>query len=160
MAQVTACKRAQEPLIESITQTAVRSNSGSPQKRTATTSAVVEFYRAGVGGAAAASGLRLPDPLFDPRHLGIVDFGGVLPGLRRRLPRSMRRFDSIHADMAAELALASSAMTTPFSWAIFSANNNCAGLAGLEPGFPAVSPRAFLGAFWSRNVRQTDPDFV
>ena len=32
MVQVMACKRAQKPLIESITQTAVRSNSGPPKK--------------------------------------------------------------------------------------------------------------------------------
>jgi hypothetical protein len=41
-------------------------------------------------------------------------------------------FDSIHTDMAAELALASSGMTRPFPCAIFLAYSNWAGLTGLE----------------------------
>jgi hypothetical protein len=64
---------------------------------------------------------------------GAVDLGGVDPGgllalalLRRPLWRSVPRFDAIHADTAAELALVSSGMTSPFSRAIFSANDTCA----------------------------------
>ncbi len=98
--------------------------------------------------------------VFGTVDLGAVDFGGLLLVLRLRLPRWVPWFDSIHADMAAEPALASSGMTMPFSCAIFSANNICAGLAGLEPSSPAVSPPAFLGACWSRNVRQIEPDLV
>jgi hypothetical protein len=64
------------------------------------------------------------------------------PCLRRFAPR----FESIHADMAAELALASSGMTTPFPCAILLAYNICAGLTGLESSFPRVSPSAFLDA--------------
>ncbi len=95
---------------------------------------------------------RLRAPFF-----GVTELGGSLAVLRLRLPP---RFDSIHPDMAAELALAASGMTMPFSCAIFSANNICAGLGGLGPGSPAVSSPAFWGACWSRNVRQIDPDFV
>ena len=47
---------------------------------------------------------------------------------------------SIHADMAAELALASSGMTTPFPSAIFLAYSNCPGLSGLGASFRGVSP--------------------
>ena len=50
------------------------------------------------------------------------------------------RFESIHADMAAELALASSGMTTLFPSAIFLAYSNCAGLGGLGASFRGVSP--------------------
>ena len=100
--------------------------------------------------------------------LGAVDLGAVDPGgllalavvLPRPLPRSVPRFDAIHADTAAELAMVSSGMTIPFSRAIFSANDICAGLGGLEPGSPGGSPPAFLGACRSRNARQIDPDFV
>ena len=91
---------------------------------------------------------------------GAAELGGLLTVLRLRLLRSVPWFDSIHEDMAAELALASSGMTMPFPCAIFSANNICAGLAGLGPSSPAVSPPAFLGACWFRNARQIDPDFV
>jgi hypothetical protein len=56
--------------------------------------------------------------------------------------------------MAAELALASSGMTTPFPCAIFLAYNICAGLTG----FPGVSLSAFLGACSLRNFRQIDID--
>ncbi len=93
-------------------------------------------------------------------EFGTADLGGVLVDLRLRLPRFVPLFDSIHADMAAELALVSSGMTMPFSCAIFSANSIWAGLAGLGPGSPAASAPAFLGACWSRNVRQMEPDFV
>jgi len=72
------------------------------------------------------------------------------------LRRFALRFESIHADMAAELALASSGMTTPFPCAIFLAYNICAGLGGLEPSFPGVSPSAFLGACSLRNLRQIE----
>ena len=70
------------------------------------------------------------------------------------------RFESIHADMAAELALASSGITTPFPRAIFLAYNICAGLTGLELGFPGVSPSAFLAACSLRNFRQIDIDVL
>ena len=59
-----------------------------------------------------------------------------------RLRRLLSRFESIHADIAAELALASSGMTRPFPRAIFLAYSNWAGLTGLGSSFPAVSPRA------------------
>src|ERR1700694_4154058 len=62
--------------------------------------------------------------------------------------------------MAAELALASSGMTTPFACAIFLAYNICAGLTGLGSSFPAVSPSAFLGACCLRNARQIDIDVL
>ena len=60
--------------------------------------------------------------------------------------------------------LASSGIATPFSRAIASANDTCAGLGGLGP----VSPVGFLSASWavrsgackSRNARQIAPDFV
>jgi hypothetical protein len=62
--------------------------------------------------------------------------------------------------MAAELALLSSGMTISLSRAIFSANDICAGLAGLEQSAPGSSPSAFLRAYWSRNARQIVPDVV
>ena len=108
----------------------------------------------------AAADVRFRDVFFGAVDLSAVDLGGWLSVLRRPLPRPVLRFDLIHADTAAELALVSSGMTTPLSRAIFSANNICAGLAGLEPVSPDVSTLAFLGACWSRNVRQIDPDFV
>ena len=80
--------------------------------------------------------------------------------MRPRLRRFALRFESIHADMAAELALASSGMTTPFPCAIFLAYNICAGLTGLESSFPGVSPSAFLGACSLRNLRQIDIDVL
>jgi hypothetical protein len=70
------------------------------------------------------------------------------------------RFESIHADIAAELALASSGMTTPFPCAIFFAYNNCAGLTGLFPAVPAVSASAFLGACSLRNFLQIEIDVL
>ena len=76
---------------------------------------------------------------------GAVGFAGLWADLRRPLPRSVLRCDLIHADMAAELALVSSGMTIPLSCAIFSANNICAGLAGLEPSSPGVFVVGFLG---------------
>ena len=92
---------------------------------------------------------------------GLIDLGGLLAlAVPRPLPRSVPRFDAIHADTAAELAMVSSGMTIPFSRAIFSANDTCAGLGGLEPVSPGGSPPAFLGACRSRNARQMDPDFV
>src|SRR4051794_25608984 len=86
--------------------------------------------------------------------------GELLAVLRPPLPRAVLRFDLIHADTAAELALVSSGITTPLSRAIFSANSICAGLAALEPSSPEVSTSALLGACWSRNTRQIAPDFV
>jgi hypothetical protein len=80
--------------------------------------------------------------------------------LRPRLRRFVPRLESIHADMAAELALASSGMMTPFPCEIFLAYNICAGLTGLGVTFPAVSPSAFLGACSFRNFRQIDIDVL
>src|SRR5580658_8528923 len=80
--------------------------------------------------------------------------------LRPRLRRFVLRFESIHADMAAELALASSGITTPFPCAIFLAYNICAGLTGLESSFSGVSPSAFLGACSLRNLRQIEIDVL
>jgi len=107
-----------------------------------------------------ASALCIRDLFVDAGDLGAVGLAGFSAVLRRLLARSVLSCDPIHADMAAELALVSSEMTIPFARAIFSANNICAGLTGLEPGSPGDSPLAFLGACWSRNARQTDRDFV
>ena len=65
--------------------------------------------------------------------------------MRLRLRRFALRFESIHADMAAELAFASSGMTTPFPSAIFLAYNICAGLTGLEFELPGRFTLGFLG---------------
>ena len=113
-------------------------------------------WRARVGGATTAPALRIRGLFVGAGELD----AGLLGFLRRPLPRSVLRCDLIHADMAAELALVSSGMTIPLSRAIFSANDICAGLAGLEPGSPGGSPSAFLRACWSRNARQIVPDFV
>ena len=104
--------------------------------------------------------MRFRDLCFGAVDLGAVDLGGLLSVVQRPLPRSVLRFDAIHADTAAELALVSSGMTIPLSRAIFSANNICARLAGLEPSSPDVSTSAFWGACWSRNARQIDPDLL
>jgi hypothetical protein len=69
-------------------------------------------------------------------------------------------FESIHADVAAVLPFASLGSTMHFSCAIFGANSICAGLAGLGPDPSAVSPPAISGAYWLRNSRQIDLDFV
>jgi hypothetical protein len=58
--------------------------------------------------------------------------------------------------MAAELALASSGMMTPFPCAILLAYNICAGLTGFVSSFPGLSPAAFLGACSFRNFRQIE----
>ena len=104
--------------------------------------------------------MRCRDLFVGAADLAAVDLDGLLAVLRRPLPRSEPLFDFIHADIAAELTLVSSGMTLPLSCAIFSANKICAGLAGLEPSCPGGSPPDFLGACWSRNARQIDPDFV
>ena len=82
----------------------------------------------------------------------------TLTACRRSLPRLRRfalRFESIHADMAAESAFASSGTTRPFPCAT-SWRNICAGLTGLESSFPGVSLSAFSGACSLRNFRQID----
>src|SRR6202022_1005618 len=86
------------------------------------------LWRAGVAGPLPASAVCFRGLLFGPVDLGGVDPGGLLAlaVLRRPLRRSVPRFDAIHADTAAELALVSSGMTSPFSRAIFSANDTCA----------------------------------
>ena len=119
-----------------------------------------EFCRAGVAGPPPVSAEPFRGLPFADVDLCAVDLGGLLVVLRRPFPRSVPRFDAIHADKAAELVLVSSGITMLFSRAIFSANNICAGLAGLEPMSKDVSTSAFLGACWSRNARQIDPDFV
>jgi hypothetical protein len=86
-----------------------------------------------------------------------ASFGRVL---RLRPRRFLSRFESIQADMAAELALASPGMTRPFPCAIFLAYSNWAGLTGLGSCFPAVSPSAFLGACSLRNLRQIEIDVL
>ena len=103
--------------------------------------------------------------VFRDRLLVAVERGKTGPAclyavLRPPLRRFALRFESIHADMAAELALASSGMTTPFPCAIFLAYNNYAGLTGLEPNFPGVSPSDFFGACSPRNFRQIDIDVL
>jgi hypothetical protein len=62
--------------------------------------------------------------------------------------------------MAAELALSSWGITTPFPWAIFLAYNICAGLTGLDSSFPGVLPSALFGACSLRNFRQIDIDVL
>src|SRR5258708_37093545 len=76
---------------------------------------------------------------------------GLYAVLRPRLRRVLSRFESIHADIVAELVFASSGMMRPFPCAIFLAYNNCAGLTGFGSRFPTVSPPAFLGACSLRN---------
>ena len=83
---------------------------------------------------------------FGSADLGAIDFVAVLTGLRRLLRLFLTWLESIHVDMAAELALASSGITMPFSCASFSANNICAGLAGLEADAADIPASAFLGA--------------
>ena len=73
--------------------------------------------------------------------------------MRLRLRRFVLRFESIQADIVAELALASLGMMRPFPCAIFLAYNICAGLTGLDSSFLGVSPTAFLGACSLRNLR-------
>ena len=101
---------------------------------------------AGVGGAPTTSALRIRDLFVGAGDLDTVGFAGLWADLRRPLPRSVLRCDLIHADMAAELVLVSSGMTIPLSHAIFSANDICAGLAGLGPSSLRGSPSAFLRA--------------
>ena len=100
-----------------------------------------------------------PERRFDALDLGTDDFCG-LAILRLGVRRFESRFASIQTDMAAELALASSGMTTPLLCAIFLAYNICAGLTGLGSSFPVVSPSAFLGACSLRNARQIDIDVL
>ena len=86
------------------------------------------LWRACVAGPLPVSAVYFRGLLFGPVDLGGVDPGGLLAlaVFRRPLRRSVPRFDAIHADTAAELALVSSGMTSPFSRAIFSANDTCA----------------------------------
>ena len=104
--------------------------------------------RAGVGGAPTASAVRIRDRFVGAPDLGAVGFAGLWADFRRPLRRPVLRCDLIHADMAAELALVSSGMTIPLSRAISSANDTCAGVAGLEPSSPGgrPPPSAFLRA--------------
>ena len=103
---------------------------------------------------------RPADRFVGAPDLGAVGFAGWWADFRRPLPRSVLRCDFIHADMATELALVSSGMRIPVSRAIFSANDTCAGLAGLEPSSPGSPPppSALLRACWSRNARQIAPE--
>ena len=57
--------------------------------------------------------MRFRDLFFGAADSGAVDLGGLLAVLRPLLPRPVLRFDLIHADTAAELALVSSGMTIP-----------------------------------------------
>src|SRR6267142_4324819 len=91
---------------------------------------------------------------------GATDPTGLLEVLRLSLRRFLTRLVSIHTDIAAELVLASSGMTSPFPCASFLAYNNCAGLTGLGSSLPAVSPADFLGACSLRNLRQIDIDVL
>ena len=91
---------------------------------------------------------------------GSTDPTGLLEVLRLSLRRFLPRFVSIHADIAAELVLASSGMMRPLPRASFLAYNNCAGLTGLGSSLPAVSPSDFLGACSLRNLRQIDIDVL
>ena len=70
------------------------------------------------------------------------------------------RFASIHFDIAAEHALASSGTAAPLSRAIASANDTCAGLGFPIPAGPSLSPSVRFRECWSRNARQTAADFV
>jgi len=91
---------------------------------------------------------------------GSIDLFALWVVLRPRLRRFVPRFESIHADMAAELALTSSGMTMPFPCAILLAYNICAGLAGLGSSFLPLSPSTFLGECSLRNFRQIDIDVL
>src|SRR5664279_677286 len=107
-----------------------------------------------------AAAERFRDQLVGAVDRDAIDPKGLQAVLRPRLRRFVPRFESIHADIAAELALASSGMTTPFPSAIFLAYNICAGLTGFGVTFPAVSAAAFFGACWLRNARQIDIDVL
>ncbi len=85
---------------------------------------------------------------------------GLWVVLRPLLRLFLPRFESIHADIAAELVLASSGMMRPFPCASFLAYNNCAGLTGFGSSLSAVSPSNFLGACSLRNLRQIDIDVL
>ena len=115
---------------------------------------------AGIDAPAAASAFRFREIFVGAFDLGAIDPAGLKAVLRPLLRRLVSLFASIHAAIAAELALASSGMVTPFASAIFIAYNNCAGLTGLGSSFPTVSPSAFLGAFCLRNALQIDIDVL
>src|SRR5712671_708002 len=120
----------------------------------------------GCGPDESASALRLRDRLVGPADRGAAEPCDLWAVLRPRPRRLRSRFKSIHSDMAAELALASSGMTRPLPCAIFLAYDSCALLTGLGSGFPLVSPSAlsafspFLGACSLRNFRQIDIDVL
>ena len=91
---------------------------------------------------------------------GALDSVGLKTALRPPLRRLLPRFASIHADITAELALASSGTMSPFPCAIFLAYSSCAGLTGLGLFFPVAAPSAFLGACSLRNFRQIEIDVL
>ena len=74
--------------------------------------------------------------------------------------RVLSRFESIHADIVAELVFASSGIMRPLRCAIFLAYSNCAGLTGFGSSTPTVLLSAFLGACSLRNLRQIDIDVL
>jgi hypothetical protein len=82
------------------------------------------FCRAAVARPPAASAERFRDLFFGAADLGAADLGGLLTVLRRPLPRPLLRFDLIHADTAAELALVSSGMIISLSRANFLAKQH------------------------------------
>src|SRR5665213_2011725 len=115
---------------------------------------------AGIDAPAGVSVFRFREIFVGAVDLGARDPAGRQAVLLPRLRRFVPLFESIHAAIAAELALASSGMTTPFPSAIFLAYNNCAGLTDLGSSFPSASPSTFLGACCLRNAPQIDIDVL
>ena len=113
---------------------------------------VSEFACSILDAAAVALALRFREGFFGAVDLAATDRADVVLSLRRLVSR----FASIQTDMAAELACASSGMTTPFPCAIFFAYNICAGVTALGSVVPGISSSTFLGACSLRNLRQID----